>query len=96
MLKPICVSCERFYRPKKTGRYFVEGFPTHNEAKKGKAEPESWRPYKLWMGDEWECPDCGSLIIVGTGLQHIAEHYQPKFKAMVENSPGSDLLIKDC
>ena len=27
-MRPICVPCRRFYRPKKNGTYFLEGHPT--------------------------------------------------------------------
>jgi len=38
------------------------------------------RPYKLWMGDLWECQDCGSQIIYTDPKQTpIAEHFQPEF-----------------
>jgi hypothetical protein len=37
-LKPICVKCQRFYRPSRNGVWFLEGMPTHNGAHPGKAE----------------------------------------------------------
>ncbi len=95
-MKPVCVPCQRFYRPKHNGYAFLEGMPSHNGAKPGKAEPESWSPYKLWMGDLWACPDCGSEIVVGTGLNPIAEHYQITFANEVERHGASRLLVKDC
>lgn len=94
-MKPICVPCQRFFRPKNTGKPFVEGMPSENGAPAGRAHPEQWRPYKLWMGDEWGCPDCGATIVVGVGLNPIAEHYQPEFGAAVARWAPS-LQINDC
>ena len=84
-MKPICVPCQRFYRPSHNGVAFVEGMPKHNGASPGTAEPESWRPYKLWMGDEWTCRGCGAVIIVGTGQRPIAEHYEPEFAGKMKS-----------
>lgn len=95
-MKPICVPCERFYRPKKNGFSFIEGMPESvSEAKPGKAEPEKWAPYKLWMGDLWACPDCGSEIVVGCGRAPLGEHYQPDFADRVQ-SYAPALKVNDC
>lgn len=84
MMKPICAPCRRFFRPKKNGVFFIEGAPTYNNAPVGLGEPESWGPYKLWMGDLWECPDCHAEIIVGAGLGPVAERYMPQFDELVK------------
>lgn len=94
-MKPVCVPCERFMRPKKNGFSIIEGMPTHNGAKPGKAEPEAWEPYKLWHADLWACPDCGATIVIGAAAAPLAEHYQPGFADMV-TSYGATLLVKDC
>lgn len=94
-MKPICVPCQRFFRPTKNGKSFIEGMPTENGASSGLAAPEKWRPYKLWIGDEWGCPDCGATIVVGVGFNPISEHYLPEFAAEVLRT-GADLFIKDC
>jgi hypothetical protein len=98
-MKPICVPCERFMRPKKNGTFFLEGKPWGGDVewnnKRGK-EGLGWTPYKLWQGDLWACPDCGAEIIVGVGLHPWAEHHhQREFAAAVEQT-GARLLIKDC
>ena len=51
-MKPVCVTCERFMRPKLNGFYFMEGKPSEVEwdGKRGKTS-EGWSPYKLWAGD---------------------------------------------
>lgn len=95
MLKPICVPCRRFYRPKKNGFCFIEGMPEGNAAP-GNAEPDKWNPYKLWTGDLWECLGCGATIVVGTGHQPIAEHYQPDFEQKVEQHRARQLQVNDC
>ena len=94
-MKPICVPCQRFYRPKENGFYFVEGMPSHNGAKPGLQEPESWSPYKLWCGDKWECPDCGASIIVGTGMLPLREQHHDDFREMIDKL-NATLQIKDC
>lgn len=93
-MKPICVPCQRFMRPKKNGLAFIEGMPTDN-AKPGLAEPEKWKPYKLWRGDLWECPDCGHQAIVGVARDPMAEHYQDHFKDEVARYDAT-LQINDC
>lgn len=94
-MKPICVKCRRFYRPSHTGVAFIEGMPAENGAPAGLAAPDKWRPYKLWMGDEWTCPDCGAVIIVGVGWNPVSEHYTPNFADDVK-SFGAELQINDC
>lgn len=96
MLKPICVPCQRFYRPKKNGYYFVEGMPIVNGAKPGTDEPGCWVPYKLWVGDLWECEGCGSTIIVGTGRSPVLEHYQSDFKETIVATSADRLQVNDC
>lgn len=81
-------------RPLHNGVAFIEGMPIDN-AKPGKAEPEKWNPYKLWVGDEWYCPDCSHTIIVGCTQRPVAEHYQPDFQKLAE-AYGASLLVKDC
>ena len=94
-LRPICVRCQRFYRPKKNGFAFIEGMPTMNRSEPGTVEPHLWKPYKLWLGDKWECQGCGSEIVVGVGLRPVAEHYQPDFAERVACYSPS-LQVNDC
>lgn len=95
-MKPICVPCERFMRPKRNGFYFIEGMPIGNRAPAGKGTDAHWKPYKLWVGDLWECPDCHATVVSGVGNAPIAEHYQTHFTATVERVGGSQLFVKDC
>jgi hypothetical protein len=66
-MKPICVKCKKFYRPKENGYCFTEGMPTSSG---------EWKPYKAWMGDLWECPECGHQLLeqsLGTRLVTYAD-----------------------
>jgi hypothetical protein len=62
----------------------------------GRAEPWSWKPYKLWVGDLWRCPTCHYQTITGVPAHPIAEHYQPGFDELVERLGARRLLVKDC
>jgi hypothetical protein len=94
-MKPICVPCQRFFKPEKTGFYFLEGMPFGERVKPGKAEAHKWKPYKLWCGDRWKCEGCGEVIIVGTGREAIAEHYQDDFSEKVIDFQA-DFQVNDC
>jgi len=94
MPKPACPKCQCFYRPKTNGFSFIEGMPLNNAAR-GKRDPDNWKPYKLWNGDLWECPDCGSQVIVGCGYEPVSEHYKPEFTQAVIDW-GATLQINDC
>lgn len=89
-MAPICVPCQRFYRPEKNGFTFLEGMPVCIEnnnstyIQPGKVDADKWQPYKLWRGDLWKCEGCGHLIISGVGQAPWSEHYLPNFKGLVE------------
>lgn len=100
-MKPICVKCQRFYKIVKSGLAFIEGMPIGEKVKAGTAEPEKWKPYKLWMGDLWECPDCHAQTISGVGINRVAEHYEPDFEqkakqAAAMNPHGKLFQVNDC
>ena len=95
-VKPVCIPCQRFFRPKKSGTWFIEGMPTDNLAAPGTAEPERWKPYKLWAGDLWACGGCGAEIVVGVAHHPLAEHFQSDFAAVCERSPVPLVQINDC
>jgi hypothetical protein len=93
-MKPICVPCQRFYRPKRTGCEFIEAMPVDDSRPApGTAQADAWTPYKLWAGDLWECNGCGSQIIVGTARIPISEHYKPGFSARCHSSI---VQVNDC
>ncbi len=98
-MKPICVNCQRFYRPETTGIAFIESYP-HSptpgyRVEPGTAEPENWKPYKLWSGDLWKCQGCGSEIIVGTGRDPISIHHAPDFAQRCKDE-GAQITVNDC
>jgi hypothetical protein len=95
-MKPVCVPCQRFFRPLKTGFAFIEAMPVSGNPKSGLAEPEGWTPYKLWMGDKWGCPDCGATIVSGVPHRPISEHYRPDFEEAVKQLGGDQLQVNDC
>jgi len=98
-MKPICYKCRRFFRPKKNGLFFLEGMPIDGEtrAEPGLAEPERWKPYKLWQGDLWECQGCGTEIIHGTGFEPFNEHYKKDFEEEVLRRCGEKpYQVNDC
>ena len=95
-MKPVCVPCQRFFRQTKTGFYFVEAMPVgHERPKPGTAEPEKWKPYKLWSGDRWECEGCGAVILSGFGHFPIAEQYEPGFSDRVKALGADQLQVND-
>lgn len=95
-MKPVCVPCQRFFRMVKSGFYFIEGMPTDNDARPGTADANKWGPYKIWVGDRWECEGCHAAILSGFGSQPLGEHYQPEFKRLVEETNAAQLQVNDC
>lgn len=96
MLKPICVPCQRFFRPAKNGFPVIEGMPKGNGVKPGTEMADQWEPYKLWMGDLWSCPGCNANIVIGIiSHQPISEHYQYDFKDTVEKL-NATFQVNDC
>lgn len=97
MLKPICVPCQRFFRPKENGVYFLEGMPLGGliPSPPGTLAPERWKPYKLWSGDKWACPDCNAEIIVGVGVAPIAIQHEKDFAETVRKF-GAIYQVNDC
>ena len=95
-MKPICVPCQRFYRVLRNGYQFIESMPIENGARPGTAEPEKWRPYKLWIGDLWRCEGCGHETVAGVAPSPHGEHYQADFAAKVARGNAEQLRINDC
>ena len=86
-MKPVvCVQCRLFFKVKKNGVALEEGMP---DGRGG------WQPYKLWLGDLWECLGCGAQIVRGFGSQPVAEHYEPTYQSQVRRlSP--QFRVDDC
>lgn len=101
MPKPVCVKCHCFYRPKKNGFFITEAMPKYspgapNENIRGLRAPEAWEPYKLWVGDKWQCPDCGHEIVVGFASNPVSEHYLPDFDEKAKLYNPNDFRVNDC
>lgn len=108
MPKPVCVPCQRFYRPEKNGFLWVESMPQPPVDMAADLIPrgnepgadEIWTDYKLWLSDKWKCDGCGHEIVVGHAFQPASEHYLPTFKGVVkeaEERMGAPLLrVNDC
>ena len=94
MPKPACFKCQRFFRPKHNGYAFIEGMPIQSRAEPGTSQPELWKPYKLWVGDLWECKGCGAEILVGA-IRVAGEQHEPDFMDKVQRW-GAHLQINDC
>ena len=96
-MKPICIPCKRFFRCKKNDYPFIEAMPIGDAglAEPGTATPEHWKPYKLWLGDKWQCEGCGAQIVVGVAQQPLAEHYRPEFAPAVA-CYKPELQVNDC
>ena len=88
-LKPICMKCQLFYRPKKNGVYFTEMMPPYSGE-------TGWRPYKIWAGDLWECKGCGHQIISGTGMNPISVQHEVDFKEKQKKLCADEIQINDC
>lgn len=63
---------------------------------RGNRAPEAWKPYKLWRGDLWKCPDCNFELVVGVIGGPLSEHYKPDFAAQVLYFGGDQLQVNDC
>lgn len=94
-MRPICVPCQRFFKPTRTGMYFIEGMPTAEDAQPGTADADKWKPYKLWSGDQFTCEGCGAATIVGVARYPIREHYMPDFED-VRQQLGAEFQVNDC
>jgi len=96
MQKPVCLKCACYFRPHRNGVYYVEMKPKagHNPAR-GRKEPEGWEPYKVWQADLWQCPECKSLMICGSGRNPVTVSHMDNFSKWVSD-PSVILLVNDC
>ena len=42
-------------------------------------------PYRIWSGDRWRCPECGTGVVTGFGHEPLAESYQDRYAAIQAN-----------
>lgn len=95
-MKPICVPCQRFFRPFRTGFYFTEGMPIRAGARPGTDDADNWEDYKLWAGDKWKCQGCGAEILVGFGYAPLLVRHEPDFAKMVIAFGANTFRVNDC
>jgi len=95
-MKPICVPCQRFFRVTKTGFHFIEGMPVDDAAVAGNQEPEKWEPYKIWIGDRFECPGCGVTILSGFGGGPISIQHEDDFQSLIRRLGADQFQVNDC
>lgn len=97
MPKPVCLPCQRFFRPKTNGFRWIEGRPTKEErdgvSNRGK-DANGWVPYKVWISDLWECQGCGAQIITGHAHNPLSEHYMDDFETW--RASADSRQINDC
>lgn len=86
-MKPICMTCQLFYRPHRNGTYFTESMHDNRGV---------WKPYKVWVGDLWKCKGCGHEIIVGVGFCAVSEHYMDDFDEIRQRTGAKGININDC
>lgn len=77
--RPVCVKCRRFYRCKKNETTWEEGGLDKDGNRCG---------YRLWYGDLWECPGCGTEIIVGHARKPFAESHHQNYVERVNAEKG--------
>lgn len=95
-MKPVCIPCHRFFRMKRVGFYFTEGMPIAPNAAPGTSEPEKWKPYKLWVGDRFECEGCGAVILSGFGRGPIRVQHDSDFAAEAKRLGADQFQVNDC
>ena len=87
--KPICVLCQRFFRPFRNGAQMLENKPLDNGALPGIEAPTQWTPYKLWMAEPGSVA-VGATIAVGFGKTPIWEKHRGPLSERI------DLCVNDC
>ena len=72
MPKPICCKCSLEMRTWTTGVRVVELY----------GNPEKPSPYKIWNGDSYKCPKCGSRVVVHFG-DNPRQHFDAGFAKQI-------------
>lgn len=65
-MRPICVTHGREMPASITG-YLVQ----INDA--------NGKPYQIWSGDCYTCPEGGESVVTGMGQIPVVEHFEPQF-----------------
>jgi hypothetical protein len=90
MPKPVCIKCQRFFRPHRCGISVLEGKPVMEGIKPGTEDAAFWAPYKVWRADRYKCNGCGTEILVGFGFAPVWQDYHQA------EMPESDYKVNDC
>lgn len=94
MPKPVCPTCQRFYKCVKTGIYWTESMPIGEGALPGNLAPKKWHPYKIWSGDMYECDGFNNKII--DGKEPVNEHFRDGFLEDQQSLEADKIIINDC
>ena len=70
-----CVACQTYLRPRKNEIYVL--IENDDVA------------HAVWCADLWECPDCGTQVILGYGQQPVSKNYKDDFEYYVEKCTHS-------
>lgn len=79
MWRPVCVECSTEMYPLKNGVDYIESMVINEET----------APYKIIQCDMFECPICKRRILSGFAREAYTEHYQDKFKGILERTKQS-------
>lgn len=77
----VCVRCRKFYRVKRIGVYIEEMAPLGPKDENGE---RGWKPYKILVGDLFECETCGHQLVSGFGRGAVTEHYMKDYQRLKE------------
>jgi len=63
-----CVACQTYLVPKKNSVYVLETFG------------DGIKPFRIWMADLLECPDCEFNLLTHFGSRQVSEHFESDFE----------------
>lgn len=101
-MKPVCVPCRRFFRCRHVGYYFTEGMPNGKwpglpgTLPRGAEADPYWQPYKLWVGDRYECEGCGAVILSGFSPRPVSVQHEDRFADLAKQFGADQLQVNDC
>lgn len=90
-----CVKCQRNFKIKSNDVLVEEGMPSGMKDGQGTSP---WRPYKLYLGDLYECDRCGTQLVI-TAINPIKEHFMEDYEEFKEyyRALGRLLpMVEDC
>jgi len=72
MGRAVCVKCNQQMGPVKNDFPILETY-------------DDGRPYQIWLGDLYRCPECRGEIVMGFGLRPVAEDWRPDFESKLKS-----------